>query len=240
MSAPASAKSAMKSSGFSTIMWQSRGSLVMGRSALTMGGPKVMLGTKWPSMTSTWTMVPPPRSAAATSSARWAKSEARMENASSITWGLLLRVSLSAVFAGACDDACRDRDDGVVSDYDAVELQLHPSFANKAAGVFVVFEVANHVTTVGKDRPAIDLNVAGVYRSLGKTTMVRSTSGRPSWRMRVFNSLPAIFAASRLVSAMGLGSPMTERAAPRRILRMGHEPSSFAKKISPMRCFSGR
>ena len=28
-----------------------------------MGGPKVMLGTKWPSMTSTWTMVPPPRSA---------------------------------------------------------------------------------------------------------------------------------------------------------------------------------
>src|ERR1700757_4152188 len=32
-------------------------------------------------------MVPPPRSAAATSSARWAKSEARMENASSITWG---------------------------------------------------------------------------------------------------------------------------------------------------------
>src|ERR1035437_1338086 len=64
--------------------WQSRGSLVMGRRALTTGGPKVMLGTKWPSMTSMWTMVPPPRSAAATSSARWAKSEARMEKASSI------------------------------------------------------------------------------------------------------------------------------------------------------------
>src|SRR5258708_32870699 len=40
-------------------------------------------------------MVPPPRSAAATSSARWAKSEPRMENASSITWRLLLMVSLA-------------------------------------------------------------------------------------------------------------------------------------------------
>src|ERR1035441_3122616 len=82
--APASAKAGMKASGSSIIRWQSSGSLVMGRSALTMGGPKVMLGTKWPSMTSMWTMVPPPRSAAATSSARWAKSEARMEKQRSI------------------------------------------------------------------------------------------------------------------------------------------------------------
>src|SRR6266851_1344906 len=84
MSAPASANSAMKASGFSIIRWQSSGSLVTARSALTMGGPKVIFGTKWPSITSTCTIVPPPRSAAATSSARCAKSEASIENASSI------------------------------------------------------------------------------------------------------------------------------------------------------------
>ena len=63
MSAPASAKAGMNLSGSSIMRWQSSGSLVIGRMALTTGGPKVMLGTKWPSMTSTWTMVPPPRSA---------------------------------------------------------------------------------------------------------------------------------------------------------------------------------
>src|SRR6266702_4775761 len=84
MSAPASANSGMKASGFSIIRWQSSGSFVTARRAFTMGGPKVMFGTKWPSITSTWTMVPPPRSAAAASSARWAKSDASIENASSI------------------------------------------------------------------------------------------------------------------------------------------------------------
>ena len=47
----------------------------------------------------------------------------------------------------------------------------------------------------------------------------------------------ADLAASRWVSAMGLGSPRTMRAAPRRILRMGQVPSSLAKKISPMAAF---
>ena len=37
------------------------------RSAFTTGGPSVMLGTKWPSITSTWTAPAPPRSAAAIS-----------------------------------------------------------------------------------------------------------------------------------------------------------------------------
>ena len=54
----------------------------------TTGGPRVMLGTKCPSITSTWMTVPPPRSAAATCSARWAKSADRIDGKSS-TIGLL-------------------------------------------------------------------------------------------------------------------------------------------------------
>ena len=46
-----------------------------------------MLGTKCPSMISTWTTVPPPRLAAWTCSARWAKSADRIEGASSTNLG---------------------------------------------------------------------------------------------------------------------------------------------------------
>ncbi len=60
--------------GFSIIRWQSSGRLVALRRLFTTGGPMVMLGTKCPSMMSTWMTVAPPRSAAATSSARCAKS----------------------------------------------------------------------------------------------------------------------------------------------------------------------
>src|SRR5208337_2298641 len=73
----------MKSLGLSIIRWQSSGSLVALRRLFTTGGPMVMLGTKWPSITSTWTVVPPPRSAAAIWSARRAKSAERMEGSSS-------------------------------------------------------------------------------------------------------------------------------------------------------------
>src|ERR1700728_4368511 len=73
----------MYSLGFSIIRWQSRGRRVTLRRLATTGGPRVMLGTKWPSITSTWMVVPPPRSAAAIWSARWAKSAERMEGSSS-------------------------------------------------------------------------------------------------------------------------------------------------------------
>src|SRR5262249_38761885 len=72
---------------FSIIRWQSSGSLVNLRKDLTTGGPSVMLGTKCPSMTSTWTTVAPPSVAAWTCSARWAKSADRIEGASSINLG---------------------------------------------------------------------------------------------------------------------------------------------------------
>ena len=55
------------------------GAVVRGRSAFTTSGPMVMLGTKWPSMTSTWTQSAPAASRAATSSPRRAKSLARMD-----------------------------------------------------------------------------------------------------------------------------------------------------------------
>src|SRR5262245_5028918 len=79
-SAPASAKSSRRSPGLSTIRWQSRCRSVRLRSDFTTGGPMVRLGTKWPSITSTWR-----RSASAatrsTSSASWAKSADRIDGA---------------------------------------------------------------------------------------------------------------------------------------------------------------
>ena len=52
MSAPALAKSAMNWSTGAIIKWTSNTSLVWGRIACTTGAPMVMLGTKWPSITS--------------------------------------------------------------------------------------------------------------------------------------------------------------------------------------------
>ena len=57
------------------------GSWVVRRQAFTTTGPKVMLGTKRPSITSTWIIRAPPRSTARISSARRPRSQARMEGA---------------------------------------------------------------------------------------------------------------------------------------------------------------
>ena len=64
--------------------WQSSGRLVTLRSDATTGGPMVMLGTKCPSITSTWIRLAPPSSTQRISSARRAKSADRIEGASSI------------------------------------------------------------------------------------------------------------------------------------------------------------
>src|SRR5260370_9465751 len=53
----------------------------------TTKGPIVIFGTKWPSITSTWSTVPPPSSAAFASSARRAKFAERIEGASSMVMG---------------------------------------------------------------------------------------------------------------------------------------------------------
>src|ERR1035437_9793371 len=55
----------------------------------TTGGPMVILGTKWPSMTSTCSMVAPAGSTRATSSARRAKSADRIDGTISIICGLV-------------------------------------------------------------------------------------------------------------------------------------------------------
>src|SRR5579883_1375096 len=73
----------MKSSGFSIIMWQSMGREVTFRSDASTGVPIVRLGTKCPSITSKCMTVPPPASAALTSSARCAKSADRIDGSSS-------------------------------------------------------------------------------------------------------------------------------------------------------------
>src|ERR1019366_291492 len=79
----------MYSSGFSIIRWQSSGTSTASRSEATTGGPIVILGTKWPSMTSTWRRVAPPRTASLASSARRAKSADNMDGAISIKTKLL-------------------------------------------------------------------------------------------------------------------------------------------------------
>src|SRR5258708_26468317 len=74
----------MNSSGFSIIRWQSSGNSVTLRNDFTTGGPIVRLGTKCPSMMSTWMILPPPSPAARTCSPSRAKSAERIDGASSI------------------------------------------------------------------------------------------------------------------------------------------------------------
>src|SRR5690242_1898687 len=69
----------MYSCGLVIIRWASMGRRVQRRTAATTIGPMVMLGTKWPSMTSTWMRWPPPASASRTCSPRRVKSADRMD-----------------------------------------------------------------------------------------------------------------------------------------------------------------
>src|SRR5712664_1527999 len=64
--------------------------MVLGRvflSEATTNGPIVIFGTKWPSITSQWSTVPPPSSAAFASSPSRAKFAERIEGASSTVMG---------------------------------------------------------------------------------------------------------------------------------------------------------
>ena len=67
--------------GLVIIRWTSSGSVVARRIAATTGGPMVRLGTKWPSMTSTWIQSAPASSTARTSSPSRPKSAARIDAA---------------------------------------------------------------------------------------------------------------------------------------------------------------
>src|SRR5258707_15826000 len=71
----------MYRSGFSIIRWQSSGSRVAWRKDFTTGGPSVRLGTKCPSMTSTWITAAPPASASLMSAPKRAKSAERIDGA---------------------------------------------------------------------------------------------------------------------------------------------------------------
>src|SRR5690242_2082754 len=81
MSAPASANDSSHISTGLTIRWTSNGLVVCGRSALTTPGPMVRLGTKCPSITSTWIQSAPASSIARTSSPSRAKSAERIDGA---------------------------------------------------------------------------------------------------------------------------------------------------------------
>src|SRR6202166_1124284 len=83
--APASAKAGINSSGRSIIKWQSKiTSGIAARSDLTTGGPMVIFGTKWPSITSTCSNVPPASSAVSASTASCAKFADNIDGANSI------------------------------------------------------------------------------------------------------------------------------------------------------------
>mmetsp|Transcript_52007 Transcript_52007/g.161393 ORF Transcript_52007/g.161393 Transcript_52007/m.161393 type:complete len:254 (-) Transcript_52007:67-828(-) len=80
MSAPALAKSSTRCSGSTIMRWQSSsasGSFL--RNASTTSGPMVMLGTKRPSMASTWTQSAPAFNTSSTSWPSLEKSAERME-----------------------------------------------------------------------------------------------------------------------------------------------------------------
>src|SRR6266403_342779 len=79
---PASAKASRNASGSDTIRCVSSGRRVTRRTDCTTAGPIERLGTKCPSMTSTWMRSAPARSASVTCSPRRAKSAARIEGAS--------------------------------------------------------------------------------------------------------------------------------------------------------------
>src|SRR5215467_9529144 len=79
---PALTNSSRKKSGSEIIRWISKGKRVTRRSDWTIGAPIEMLGTKCPSITSTWMRSAPARSASATCSPKRAKSAARIEGAS--------------------------------------------------------------------------------------------------------------------------------------------------------------
>src|SRR5438034_8530349 len=79
--APASTYRSPQSSGRSIIRWTSSGRRVARCRSATIFGPNVRFGTKWPSITSTWTQSAPPRSSAPTASARRVKSALRIDGA---------------------------------------------------------------------------------------------------------------------------------------------------------------
>ena len=81
MSAPALANASTYRSGSTIMRCTSTGRRVALRTASTTTGPMVMLGTKRPSITSTWIQSAPAASTARTSSASRPKSAERMEGA---------------------------------------------------------------------------------------------------------------------------------------------------------------
>src|SRR5437667_336179 len=87
-STPASAKACTKSCGCVTIKWASKGTLVSARIDLTIAGPIVRLGTKWPSITSMWSMSAPASAASRT----W--SPKRSNRADKIDGAILMAIGL--------------------------------------------------------------------------------------------------------------------------------------------------
>src|SRR5918997_598006 len=81
LTTPASINGFIRLSGVSTMRWASMGISTASTSEAATTGPMVRFGTKWLSMASKWTSSAPPLSALRTSSARFAKSAARIEGA---------------------------------------------------------------------------------------------------------------------------------------------------------------
>ena len=77
-SQPASMNWSMYRPGSEIMRWASKGCLPMRRRRLINPGPKVMFGTKWPSMTSRWRRSAPDLSAFRESRARFERSASRM------------------------------------------------------------------------------------------------------------------------------------------------------------------
>src|SRR5262245_9421530 len=80
-SAPASQNAATYFVGCGIIRWQSSVAFVALRTLFTSGGPNVMFGTKWPSITSRWRRSAPPSTTLWISCSRCPKSAERIDGA---------------------------------------------------------------------------------------------------------------------------------------------------------------
>src|SRR3989449_254269 len=165
-STPASTKAFTKSCGCVTIRWASNGTLVRGRIDLTMAGPIVRLGTKWPSITSMWSRSAPASDASRTWSPRRSKRADKIEGAilmaiearKEASWNKISLprdagrgegVSFSGVTRLGSVERCKFGDDLHPADeghrlHDVSDLAAEPGFGREAGPAALIASEAHH------------------------------------------------------------------------------------------------
>src|SRR5437867_2110979 len=194
-STPASTNAFTKSCGCVTIRWASNGTLVRGRIDLTMAGPIVRLGTKWPSITSMWSRSAPASDASRTWSPRRSKRADKIEGAilmaiearKEASWN---KISLprdagrgeGASFSGVTRlgsvERCKFGDDLHPADeghrlHDVSDLAAEPGFGREAGPAALIASEAHHGSLPIVCRQAIDRRQRDADRDRGERSRRR-------------------------------------------------------------------